>query len=311
MIKPAPQDPSADTGFTLFDAEERVLREAEDMVSKLDEVAAGVKRLAEAYGRGYREQSRLVRISDRMQEELQEANRGLSQQARDLRTLNAALEAEIEERERLAQELQRLATTDELTGLAGRRHFLALAHREMARQRRVESPISLLMMDLDRFKLVNDTHGHAVGDSVLRVLADVLRGGLRELDIAGRLGGEEFTIMLTDAGKADAVEVAERLRIDMAGRAVQTQSGQTVRCTVSIGIAERLPEEPLEDLMNRADSALYAAKHAGRDRVAVAGDEAKPGAATVWTPPANADANTSTDTDTDTDATGTNDPPAP
>jgi len=284
MTTPVSPDPVDDAAFTLFDAEERVLREAEDMVRKLDEVSAGVKRLAEAYGRGYREQSRLVRISDRMQEELQEANRGLTQQARDLRTLNAALEAEIEERERLALELQRLATTDELTGLAGRRHFLSLANREMARQRRVSSAICVLMLDLDRFKLVNDTHGHAVGDSVLRLLADVLREGLRELDIAGRLGGEEFAVLLTEAGRNDAIEVAQRLRSDMASRSVETQSGDIVRCTVSIGVAERIPDEALDDLINRADAALYAAKRAGRDRVALADIKADPGAARVCQP---------------------------
>lgn len=284
MTNPVPPDPVDDAGFTLFDAEERVLRDAEDMVRKLDEVSAGVKRLAEAYGRGYREQSRLVRISDRMQEELQEANRSLTQQARDLRTLNAALEAEIEERERLAHELQRLATTDELTGLAGRRHFLSLANREMARQRRVSSAVCVLMLDLDRFKLVNDTHGHAVGDSVLRLLADVLRQGLRELDIAGRLGGEEFAVLLTEAGRNDAIEVAQRLRADMASRSVETQSGETVRCTVSIGVAERIPDEALDDLINRADAALYAAKRAGRNRVAVADIRADPGSAQVCQP---------------------------
>lgn len=281
MSSAAPKNPTPDTAFTLFDAEEQVMREAEEMVRKLDEIAAGVKRLAEAYGRGYREQSRLVRISDRMQLELQDANRNLTEQARELRALNATLEAEVEERERLAGELQRLATVDELTGLFGRRHFLSLANRELARQRRVDSPISLMMLDLDHFKQVNDTHGHAIGDAILRALADVLRAGLREMDVAGRLGGEEFTVLLTAADAGAAVEVAHRLRTAMAERVVSTQSGDPVSCTVSIGVAQRTAEEPLDALLNRADAALYAAKRAGRNRVALAGAEARPESATI------------------------------
>jgi diguanylate cyclase (GGDEF)-like protein len=281
MSTAAPKDPAPDAAYTLFDAEEQVLREAEDMVRKLDEVAGGVKRLAEAYGRGYREQSRLVRISDRMQQELQDANRNLTEQARELRALNTTLEAEIQERERLANELEKLATIDELTGLFGRRHFLSLANREFARQRRVETPVSVMMLDLDHFKRVNDTHGHAVGDSVLRTLADVLRAGLREMDVAGRLGGEEFSVLLTGAESTVAIEVAHRLRIAMAEQVVTTQSGDRVSCTISIGVAERDGDEALDDILNRADAALYAAKRAGRDRVGLAGAEARPESATI------------------------------
>lgn len=255
------------------------MRDAEEMVRKLDEIGQGVRGLAEAYGRGYREQQRLVRLSDRMQEELQAANRHLTDQAHELRALNAALEAEIEERERLARELERLATIDELTGLFGRRHFMALADRELARQRRTGMPMVALMLDLDRFKRVNDRHGHAVGDLVLRELGAVLSGALRELDIAGRLGGEEFAVLLPDTTLTQGLEVAERLRAAMAARRVQLADGGAVGCTVSIGAAAQRADEGIEGMLNRADRALYAAKRAGRDRVAADQDDvAAPGA---------------------------------
>jgi diguanylate cyclase (GGDEF)-like protein len=246
------------------------------MVRKLDEISQGVRGLAEAYGRGYREQRRLVRLSDRMQEELQAANRHLTEQATELRSLNAALEKEIEERERLAKELERLATIDELTGLYGRRHFMALAERELARRRRTGVPIIALMLDLDHFKRVNDTHGHAVGDLVLRELGAVMRAGLRELDVAGRMGGEEFAVLLSDTTDAQGLEIAERLRATMERRQVSQDNGPAVSCTVSIGVALQKYDESLDDLLNRADGALYAAKRGGRNCVAVAGTRAGP-----------------------------------
>lgn len=288
MTTPAPQPPdpgpAADSPYSLFDVEERVLREAEDMVRKLDEISQGVRGLAEAYGRSYREQRRLVRLSDRMQEELQAANRGLTEQAAELRALNAALEKEIVERERLAGELQRLATIDELTGLNGRRHFIDLAERELARRRRTGRPTIALMLDLDHFKKVNDTHGHAVGDLVLRELGTVLREGLRELDVAGRMGGEEFAVLLSETTLDQGLEVAERLRSAMEARRPSQPGGPTVTCTVSIGVALQTPDESLDDLLNRADGALYAAKRAGRNRVAIAGDTAGPDTARVIAP---------------------------
>lgn len=263
---PATKD--AGTGdYTLFDVEERVLRDAEEMVRKLDEVAQGVRTLAEAYRRSYREQSRLVRLSDRMQEELQEANHGLTQQAEELRELNSVLRTEIEERERLAMELQRLATVDELTGLFGRRHFMHLAERELTRRHRTHGPVTAIMVDLDRFKRVNDTHGHAVGDSVLRKVGDVLRSELRALDLAGRLGGEEFAVLLPDTPLDAGQDIAERLREATAACGLSLPNGDTLRFTASFGVAEHDAHESLDSLLHRADTALYEAKRAGRNRV--------------------------------------------
>jgi diguanylate cyclase (GGDEF)-like protein len=268
---------AADGGeFSLFEAEEQALRDAEDMVRKLDEVSGGVRALADAYRRGYREQRRLVRLSDRMQGELHRANRNLTEQARTLRDLNAALEAEIEERERLTRELERLATVDELTGLFGRRHFMTLAERELARLDRTGTSLVAMMLDIDRFKAVNDTHGHAAGDAVLRAFGAVLRRELRQVDIAGRVGGEEFAVLLPDTPPDQGFAVAERLRqaTTSIGRALDpaTDDGapgqvRPVPVTVSIGVTAYAATDTVDALLKRADAALYAAKRAGRDRV--------------------------------------------
>ncbi|MBB4315515.1 GGDEF domain-containing protein [Roseospira marina] len=275
MTTPLKHSPDDAAEFSLFEVEERVLREADAMVRKLDEVAGGVNALAAAYRRGYREQRRLVRLSDRMQGELHQANRHLTDQAQALKKLNAALEAEIVERERLTLELERLATVDELTGLAGRRHFMVLAERERARTERFVTCLSVLMLDLDRFKAINDTHGHGVGDAVLRAFGAVLQRELRQIDVAGRLGGEEFAVLLPGANLGHGLEVAERLRAGTAeiGRNsadLHRDSGAEappVPVTVSIGVTTFMPGDTLDALLKRADTALYAAKRAGRDRV--------------------------------------------
>ena len=177
--------------YSLFEREETVLQRAEEMVTLLDDVAHGVRRLADAYRRGYREQSRLVRISDRMQGNLQDVNRKLAEQS---------------------EVLERLATTDSLTGLTSRHRFLERAGEEFSRWERGGAPGALLVLDLDHFKRVNDTWGHAAGDAVLQAVADAFRRTLRIADVAGRLGGEEFAVLAPDTGPDDALALAERLR---------------------------------------------------------------------------------------------------
>lgn len=122
--------------------------------------------------------------------------------------------------------------------------------------------------DVDAFKRINDRYGHHVGDAVLRKLADGCHSALRSLDVFGRLGGEEFAILLPETGLAAAAEVAERLRLLLADAQVPIEGGQVVRFTVSIGVASMSsPEDSIDTLLNTADRALYAAKHAGRNRV--------------------------------------------
>lgn len=161
------------------------------------------------------------------------------------------------------------AAFDDLTGLASRRHLLAELRREVARVRRQGTPLSMLMIDADHFKSINDTWGHAAGDAVLVALAGALRAGTRTLDVVGRLGGEEFGVLLPSADLPSAQIVAERLR-DSISQLEIDHGGTTLRVTVSIGIAEWGPDMSIEDLVELADAALYRSKAGGRNRVSVA-----------------------------------------
>lgn len=163
-----------------------------------------------------------------------------------------------------------LASTDPLTGLLNRRRFLELAGVEQQRAARYGRPLAVLLIDLDHFKRVNDTHGHRMGDAVIRTAAGVLNGSRRAPDLAARFGGEELVMLLPETDLAGAAGLAERLRQSFAQTATHLD-GAEVRVTVSIGVAGwRGPGESLDGLLHRADTALYAAKHAGRDKVMVA-----------------------------------------
>ncbi len=170
---------------------------------------------------------------------------------------------------RLFSEVKRLATTDDLTGISNRRHFLQLGERLFETARRYGQPLSVLMLDVDHFKRVNDRHGHAVGDQVLRAIALRCKDTLRSADLLGRYGGEEFAMLLpmTQAESAQSL-LAERIRRAIAHEPFPTRTGP-VSVTASIGMATLSPViESLEALLIRADASLYEAKAAGRDRVA-------------------------------------------
>jgi len=175
---------------------------------------------------------------------------------------------DITKRRRLEDELRELATTDTLTGLPNRRAFIARLEEEHARIRRFpQQQAAVLMLDIDDFKQVNDTHGHAVGDVVLCRVAEQIRGGIREVDACGRLGGEEFAVVLTGAVPAAAVEFAERLRRAVAAATVSHQ-GRQITVTVSIGVSALGKDDDSADAaLLRADRALYRAKASGRNRV--------------------------------------------
>ena len=182
--------------------------------------------------------------------------------------------SEIEEAHRQARaaqaELRRLASVDELTGVANRRWFTAMASRELERCRRFGHQLALLMVDVDHFKRVNDTHGHAVGDEVLKAFTRVLEGNLRSVDLLGRLGGEEFAVVLPEADDSAARQTAERLRQAVEGLQFPFEDGTVLRITTSVGIAIlSTTGETLDSLLARADGALYAAKRQGRNRVVV------------------------------------------
>lgn len=175
------------------------------------------------------------------------------------------LQEELEEANRL---LQVLSCTDGLTGVFNRRHFDNELEVQLSRSRRYKFPLSLVLVDVDHFKRVNDEHGHPAGDKVLRAIAGTLQSMVRKADVVARYGGEELALVLANTGEDGAAILAERVRAAVAGLEV-VDDRATIRCTVSAGIATSHPGDPLDTskLLHRADVALYTAKRTGRDRV--------------------------------------------
>ena len=177
------------------------------------------------------------------------------------------LEREIAERRQLEAELRRLATTDALTNTLNRRQFFALGLGELARARESEHGLGVLMVDIDHFKLINDRYGHPVGDEALKHLVERLRAGLRRGDLIGRLGGEEFAIILPTVTAGAALNVAERLRAAVAAKPL-VHNGVPIPMTISIGLAmAHDTDRTFEQIIVCADAQLYRAKSGGRNRV--------------------------------------------
>jgi diguanylate cyclase (GGDEF)-like protein len=162
------------------------------------------------------------------------------------------------------------AVTDELTNLANRRRFMEVVELELKRAERFQSPLGLLLVDLDDFKLVNDRFGHGTGDEVLRALSDVFRESLRDVDLAARLGGEEFAVLLPETDYSGAAGVAERLRASLASLELATPEGEGFGVTASFGVAVYPEAQSVDELLRTADAALYRAKAEGKNRVALA-----------------------------------------
>ena len=174
---------------------------------------------------------------------------------------------DVTQRRELEQELARQTRTDAITGALTRRHFLAEAEQELARALRYSHPLSILMVDIDHFGEVNNTHGHDAGDRTLQHLVELFWENLRHVDHVGRMGGEEFAVLLPETGRARALEIAERLRSAVERSVVQLASGVLLRVTVSVGVASYKGDGDLYSLMRRGDFALYEAKRSGRNRV--------------------------------------------
>jgi diguanylate cyclase (GGDEF)-like protein len=169
-----------------------------------------------------------------------------------------------------ATDLEMLAAVDFLTGVYNRRQFEALARAELARCQRYLRPLSVMMLDIDHFKAVNDQFGHAAGDRVLKSVADLCRAAKRDSDIVARVGGEEFAIMLPETTEAATMQFAERLRRLILDCAL-TANGEEIPVTISVGIAgTSIRTSGIEALMHDADQALYEAKRSGRNRIVVA-----------------------------------------
>lgn len=183
---------------------------------------------------------------------------------------NLHLRARVEARTRELREAKRRAEEeargDVLTGLGNRRHFIEVMEHDIAQAERRDLPLSLLAIDIDNFKQINDRHGHAAGDEALRAVGGLLRGSVRASDVAARIGGEEFAVGCPNSPAEEVRPLAERLRREVEGTVVRFRD-VPFRITVSIGLAARRQGESLDQLLHNADRALYEAKRAGRNRI--------------------------------------------
>ena len=197
----------------------------------------------------------------------------LRQTERELREAKEELEARVAERTRKLEStnalLQQMATHDALTGCFNRHHFFDVAEREYALAVRHQQPLSVIMLDADHFKQINDTHGHLIGDQALRCIADTCHLTLRATDILARYGGEEFVVLLPNTDQEGAFQIAERIRLQVENTQMKTEAG-AINCTISLGVATCSPEccyNDLKPLLQVADDALLRAKREGRNRV--------------------------------------------
>ncbi len=177
---------------------------------------------------------------------------------------------------KLYHEVEQMAILDSLTGIYNRRHWFELATREFYRAVRYQKALTLIMLDIDHFKQVNDIYGHPVGDRVLRSLSEVCANNLRAADLIGRYGGEEFLVALPETDEAEAVQIAERLRTSTEELTMSTEQGE-VRFTISLGVTalEDANDMDLNEMVKRVDEALYLAKRSGRNQVSVVTSSSK------------------------------------
>jgi len=213
---------------------------------------------------GYRWRTRAIKRQNLQLEE------EVSTQTRDLQEANQQLKSEIEKRIQVELKLQELAITDSLTGLYNRRHFFELAEKELSRALRYNRHFSLILVDIDRFKDVNDQFGHLYGDRVLEITARCISQNSRDVDIPGRYGGDEFVILVPETPQPHARVLAERLCRSVPAQLAELEE-LTEPVTLSIGIAPFRGETDMhiDTLFERADQSLYAAKDAGRNSIIV------------------------------------------
>jgi diguanylate cyclase (GGDEF)-like protein len=235
-----------------------LLRDSHEVFRKGDP-DAGVRRLEFHLSAGDESFGRLVLTADSFSKEQTETAEWFVDQARTA-LANA----------RHHRAVQRQALVDSLTGLANRRLCEAALEKELGRADRFGEPLAVVVGDIDDFKDVNDRHGHATGDEVLKAFSRALQDTVRDIDLAGRWGGEEFVVGLPGTNLAGGVRLAERIRAALAQHPVKAPGGERVHVTASFGVAEFDGRATLNELMAAADAALYRAKRAGKDRVATA-----------------------------------------
>ncbi len=180
----------------------------------------------------------------------------------------AAIERDLTELKKLQFELEDMAKTDGLTGMANRQAFMERANSEFNRARRYSRSLSVIMIDIDHFKSINDQYGHAAGDQVLRQLGQHCHSRLRDSDFLGRIGGEEFALLLPDTPRDSAFHVAERMREQLSKTSIALDNGIILEITASFGVASvNVEDADFNAMLHRADTAMYNAKHGGRNQV--------------------------------------------
>lgn len=220
-----------------------------------------------------RQLDRITRISDRYQDVSREEKLSLTERyQKQLRQLEKI--ARISDRYQsmmrdLNEELKEASIKDALTGIGNRRMLMDRLKAEAGRADRLARPLTVALCDVDRFKAVNDSYGHEAGDRALIEVARAITSNVRDYDICGRWGGEEFLVIMPEISAADGVLVVERMRTAIAGLDLRLD-GDTVRLSASFGIAERRNGESVSDTIRRADAALFEAKHEGRNRSVIA-----------------------------------------
>ena len=219
--------------------------------------------------RDLRERTQIEEEFARAKKEFTEKIRERDLYARELQVIRDLYKGKVKEIEAMKEEALLLSYTDDLTGIYNHRFFIQQLTLEVERQKRYESPLALLMIDIDYFKHYNDTNGHLAGDQVLKAIAILIQRGVRQSDIVARYGGEEFSAILINAGREKAFEIAERVRRMVADTRIPNESAQpNGNLTVSVGLATFSPSiSTLTDLIREADHALYRAKKAGRNRI--------------------------------------------
>ncbi len=241
-----------------------------DAEAMLKDLPALVREAGQAFQRKVGKQVELEKV-------LSDANLRLVELNKNYQDLLASMELMLKDKEKLVAELQRanadlerLAATDGLTGIHNRRAFLDVLRRDIARARRNGSKLSVLLLDVDHFKKVNDTHGHQAGDAVLVAVAKTAVGTVRTADVVARYGGEEFVVLLSGTPREGALVVAERMRVSLQALKIEI-GGVLIQITASFGLAELKPEDDPDLVLGRADAALYRAKETGRNRVVADG----------------------------------------
>ena len=193
-----------------------------------------------------------------------------SAHARELAIVNEQLKHEITERKQAEERLRQQAIRDELTGLFNRRYLMEQGSLFIHSAKRYKHSLSLCLCDLDKFKSINDTYGHGVGDEVLATFSNFVQSEVRDADVAGRLGGDEFCLLFSWTAAGHAAISIERIRYRLENHVFQTKNGKRFSVTATFGIADLSPEDAdMQDLMNAADQALYRAKELGRNQIVV------------------------------------------